>query len=219
MPQKPCPGVPAERTCKFSSFPVPQRPSAACWGCGCHTLPPAWCSWGNLTGLPGAAWDCLELPKAAHGCPLPAWLNTARPIPPALGGGAGAADLARQTPSLWENTWRLGQSRTHLGSTSCHMAAAHPPVPPWALLLPHDPLPRLLQAVSPLQVLGPRGMQHPPQHPPGRCLTLGPWVPLGAPLAPATAGGEPLQPPSCMGRAPGSPAYTRDWEGTQGKAG
>lgn len=65
----------------------------------------------------------------------------------------------------------------------------------------------------------PGGCSIPPQHPPGRCLTLGPWVPVGAPLAPATAWGEPLQPPSCMGRAPGSPAYTRDWEAPRGRQG
>lgn len=147
-------------------------------------------------GLPGAVWGCPGLPGAAQGCPLPAWLNTARPIPPALGGG-GLVLLTwpGRPPNLWENTWRLGQPRTHLGSTSCHTAAAHPPVPPWALLLPHDPLPRLLQAVSPLQVLSPRGMQHPPPASPGQVLDPGTLGPCGCPLGTShSLGGAPSAP-------------------------
>lgn len=214
----PCQGRPAVPR----GSPCPKSPAQGCQQRGhvnlaasrCLSVPPlragvVAATHFPLHGAPGVTpQGCPGLPAP---CPLPAWLNTARPIPPALGGGLVLLTWPGR-PQTSVRIHRGWDSQGHIWAALWHTAAAHPPVPPWALLLPHDPLPRLLHAVSPLQVLGPRGMQHPPQHPPGRCFTLGPWVSVRAPLAPATAGGEAPQPPSCMGRAPGSPACTRDWE-------
>lgn len=162
---------------------MPGRPSTACWGCGCHAFPHAPCSWGDPTGPL----------RAARSRPLPDWVKAAPLCSSCPGkGGLVLPTWPRWTPNLW-GTLGLGQARTHLGR--CHPRHCPCPMPP----CPGCPMQHPLDRHS---VLGDAA--------PGRC---GLWVPRGAPLVPAPAWGEPLQPPACMGRAPGGPACTRDWRG------